>query len=139
MDELRPTENYARLININILQLKQSDFALAARSVGANSLRIQFRHLLPNALSPAIVLLARDIGGLVLLEAAFTFIGLGGATEWGTLLVIGRDWVLGLGGNPLIYWWTYVPACLALIAFGVGWNLVGDGLTDLLNPRLARR
>ncbi len=130
---------YARLVNVNVIQLKQSDFVLAARSVGANGLRIQVRHLLPNALSPAIVLLARDIGGLVLLEAAFTFIGLGGATEWGRLLVENRDWVLGLSGNPLVYWWSYVPACLALIAFGLGWNLVGDGLADLLNPRLAQR
>lgn len=127
--------SYARLTNVTILQLKQSDFAVAARATGASNSRILVRHLLPNALAPVIVLLARDIGAIVLLEAAFTYIGLGGATDWGTLLVSNKDWVLGLGGNPLVYWWTYLPICLALIAFGIGWNLIGDGCNDLLNPR----
>ena len=45
-----------------------------------------------------------------------------------------RDYVIGLGGNPFEYWWTFVPASLALILFGVGWNLVGDGLNGVLNP-----
>ncbi len=127
--------SYARLTNVNIIQLKQSDFAVAASAIGASGSRILVRHLLPNALAPVIVLLARDIGAIVLLEAAFTYIGLGGATDWGNMLVANKDWVLGLGGNPFAYWWTYVPISLALIFFGVGWNLIGDGCNDLLNPR----
>ena len=129
---------YARLINANIAHLKQAEYVLAARSLGARNARIILRHLLPNAIAPAIVLAGRDIGGMVILESAFTFIGLGGSTEWGALLVAGRDWVIGLGGNPLIYWWVFLPATLALIFFGVGWNLLGDGLNTLLNPRTSR-
>jgi len=96
------------------------------------------RHLLPNAIAPAVVLVARDVGAMVILESAFTFIGMGGNTEWGVLLVTGRDYVIGMGGNPLAYWWTFLPVSLALVFFGVGWNLLGDGLNTMLNPRTAR-
>ena len=75
---------------------------------------------------------------MVILESAFTFIGLGGSTEWGVFLVEGRDYTIGLGGNPLTYWWTFLPATLALGFFGIGWNLLGDGLNTLLNPRMPR-
>jgi peptide/nickel transport system permease protein len=130
---------YARLTNVNVIQLKQSDFVAAARAVGVSNPRILRRHLLPNALAPAIVLIARDVAGVVLLESAFTVIGIGGETDWGQILVASRDWVLGIGGNPLHYWWTFVPISLALILFGIGWNLIGDGLNDLLNPRSTYR
>jgi peptide/nickel transport system permease protein len=125
---------YARLASASIGQLKQSEYIEAARSLGMRNTRIIRRHLLPNALPPLIVLAARDVGATVILAAAFTFIGLGASTEWGMLLVIGRDYVIGLGGNPLIYWWVFVPATLALILFGVGWNLLGDGLNSVLDP-----
>jgi peptide/nickel transport system permease protein len=129
---------YARIINANMTQLKQSEYVVAARSIGAGNARIILRHLLPNALAPAIVLLARDIGAMVVLEAAFTFIGIGGGTEWGVMLASGRDYVIGLAGNPLAYWWVFLPLTLALVLFGVGWNLLGDGLNALLNPRTQR-
>jgi hypothetical protein len=74
------------------------------------------------------VFAARDVGASVILVAAFTFIGLGSESEWGTMLVRARDWIIGPGGNPLTYWWTYMPATAALLLFGVGWNLLGDGL-----------
>jgi peptide/nickel transport system permease protein len=130
---------YARLINANVLRLKTLDFIEAARAVGASPARILLRHLLPNALAPAIVLAARDVGGMVVLAAAFTFIGVGfGGSQWGALLAGGRDYVIGASGNPLRYWWTFVPATLALVIFGLGWNLLGDGFNRLLDPRAAR-
>jgi peptide/nickel transport system permease protein len=129
---------YARLINANMAQLKQADYVLAAKSLGARNVRIILRHLLPNAIAPAIVLAGRDVGGMVILQSAFIFIGLGESTGWGTLLVSGRDWIIGMGGNPLTHWWVYLPATLALILFGTGWNLLGDGLNTLLNPRTSR-
>jgi peptide/nickel transport system permease protein len=128
---------YARLISANISQLKHQEYVQAARSVGAGNSRIIRRHLLPNAISPAIVLAARDVGATVILASAFTFIGLGESTEWGSLLVLGRDYVIGLGGNPFSYWWVFLPVTLALILFGIGWNLLGDGLNTLLNPRIS--
>jgi len=129
---------YARLTSANVMQLKQTEYVQAARAIGARRRRIVGRHLLPNVLPPVIVLAARDVGAMVLLTAAFTFIGLGSSTEWGTLLVTSRDYIIGSGGNPFTYWWVFVPVTLALIFFGVGWNLLGDGLTTALDPRLAR-
>jgi peptide/nickel transport system permease protein len=129
---------YARIINANMIKLKQTEYALAAQTIGATPLRIILRHLLPNAIAPAIVLAARDVGGMVILEAAFNFIGVGSGLPWGVLMVSSRDWVIGPGGNPLTYWWVYVPTTLALILFSIGWNLLGDGLNTVLDPRTAR-
>jgi len=126
---------YVRLISANIVVLKQTEYAMAAKTLGVPPLHIIFRHLLPNAIAPAIVLVTRDIGGMVLLEAAFTFIGIGAGLPWGVLLVAAKDWVIGPGGNPWTYWWTFVPATLVLVGFSIGWNLLGDGLNDALNPR----
>jgi peptide/nickel transport system permease protein len=126
---------YARMMNTIVLRIKQTEYIQAARALGASHLRIIFRHLIPNAIAPALVLAARDVGGMVLLQATFTFIGLGGDSVWGTLLVNGRDWIITPGGI-FTYWWVFLPAALALILFGIGWNLLGDGLNDALNPRL---
>lgn len=125
---------YARIMHTSVLQLKQAQYVQAAQVCGARHSRIIFKHLIPNAISPVIVLGARDVGGLVLLQATFTFIGLGGDSPWGMLLVRGRDWIISPGGI-LTYWWVFVPPALALILFGIGWNLLGDGLNDALNPR----
>ena len=129
---------YARLTSANVVQLKRTEYVEAARSIGVRRRRIIGRHLLPNALPPVLVLGARDVGAMVILATAFTFIGLGASTEWGQILVISRDYVIGMGGNPLVYWWVFVPTTLALIFFGVGWNLLGDGLNTVLDPRLER-
>lgn len=128
---------YARLINANVARLKPAEFILASQALGASKLRIIFKHVLPNTISPAVVLVARDVGGMVILEAAFTFIGLGLGHTWGQILVSNRSWIIGISGNPFTYWWVYVPPTLALIFFGIGWNLLGDGLNDALNPREA--
>ncbi len=119
---------YARLIDASIVQVKEMSYVQAARALGAGRVRIILRHLIPNAVSPAFVYVARDVGASVILVAAFTFIGLGSESEWGSMLVRARDWIVGPGGNPLTYWWTYMPATAALLLFGVGWNLLGDGL-----------
>lgn len=126
---------YARITNAVVTTLKQTEFIQAARSIGARPLRIILRHLLPNSVSPSVVLAARDVGSMVILQATFTFIGLNGSSTWGKMLVLGKDWVLGPGGGIFAYWWVYIPATLALILFGMGWNLLGDGLSELLDPR----
>lgn len=125
---------YARLMNTTVLRLKNTEYIEAANSLGAKPSRVIFRHLLPNALSPAIVMAAKDVGGMVLLQATFTFIGMGSSSPWGMLLVNGRDWILSPGGI-FTYWWVFVPPTIALILFGIAWNLLGDGLNDALNPR----
>jgi peptide/nickel transport system permease protein len=126
---------HARITNSLVMRLKQADFILASRSLGAGHFRVVFHHLIPNTVSSAVVLAARDIGGMVVLQATLTFIGVVDGSEWGALLAVGRRWIIGAGGNPLQYWWVFIPATLALVLFGVGWNLLGDGLNDWLNPR----
>ena len=126
---------YVRIVNAEVTKLKQVAYVQASRSIGAGHLRLILRHLLPNAISPAIVLAGRDVGSMVILQAAFTFIGIGAGSPWGYLLAVGRDWIIGPGGGVVQYWWVYLPVTLALIFFGIGWNLLADGLNSALNPR----
>lgn len=77
---------------------------------------------------------ARDVGSAVTLQATITFIGLGGASPWGALLSLGRNFVIGPGGSLLTRWWDFLPVTLAGVFVGVAWNLVGDGLNDILMP-----
>jgi peptide/nickel transport system permease protein len=91
-------------------------------------------HLIPNSIGPAIVLGARDVGSAVILQATITFIGLGGDSPWGALLSMGRNFVIGPGGSLLTHWWVFLPATLVVILFGISWNLIGDGLNDVLMP-----
>ncbi len=126
---------YARIVNGLVLQTKETDYVHASRAMGAGHTRIILRHLVPNSITPVVVLVARDIGMVVLLQATFHFIGMGGSSPWGEMLVVGRNWIIGPGGNPLAFWWVFLPATLALLLFGIGWNLLGDGLNDWLNPR----
>jgi hypothetical protein len=71
---------------------------------------------------------------VVLLQATLTFINIGGGSVWGTMLAQGRNWVLGPGGNLLTYWWVFLPPTLAVMSFGIAWNLFGDSLNDMLVP-----
>lgn len=125
---------YARLVNSMVIGLKNMEFVQAARALGASPFRIIRRHLIPNSVSPAIVLAARDVGSVVLLQATLTFVQIGGNSPWGELLVRGRNFMLGPGGSLLTYWWVYVPATITVILFGVSWNLLGDGINDVMSP-----
>jgi len=126
---------YARIMNMVVRHVMETEYVQAARAMGVSHTKIITRHLIPNSITPVIVMAARDIGGMVLLQATFTFIGLGGDSLWGMLLARGRDWVIGPGGNIFTYWWLFLPPTLALVLFGVGWNLLGDSLNEALNPR----
>jgi peptide/nickel transport system permease protein len=125
---------YARLVNSVVLTLKGTEYIQAARALGASPLWVVRRHLLPNSVGPAVVLAARDVGSAVILQATITFIGLGGLSPWGNLLSMGRNFVLGPGGSLLTHWWVFLPVTLAVILFGLAWNLIGDGLNEILVP-----
>ncbi len=129
---------YARLMNAMVLQIKSNEFVEAARAMGASHIRILFRHLIPNCLAPLIVYASRDISAIVLLQAALSFVRIPANSVWGDMLAVTRDWVIGYHGNPFTYWWVYIPVSLTIILFGVGWNMFGDGLNHLLNPRRQR-
>ena len=126
---------YARLVNSIVLTLRRTDFVQAARALGGSPLWVLRNHLLPNSIAPAMVLAARDVGGVVLLQATLTFINIGGDSVWGVMLAQGRNWVIGPGGNLLTYWWVFLPPTIAVMLFGIVWNMFGDGLSDVFDPR----
>jgi peptide/nickel transport system permease protein len=126
---------FTRLVNTLVITLKGTEFVEAARALGASPLWVIRHHLIPHVIAPAIVLAARDVGGAVILQATFTFIGIGGNSTWGKMLSIGRDWVIGPGGNLFTYWWVFVPATLTVILFGIAWNLLGDGINEAYLPQ----
>lgn len=125
---------YARLIHSIIITLRQTEFVQAARALGSGPFWMIRKHLLPNSVAPALVLAARDVGGVVLLQATLTFINIGGGSIWGDMLSQGRNWVLGPGGSLLTYWWVFLPPTIAVMLFGVAWNMFGDSLNDILDP-----
>ena len=125
---------YARLVNSMVLSLKNTEFIHASRALGSSSTRTVFRHIIPNSVSPSVVLMARDIGGVVILQATLTFIGLGGDSPWGDMLSLGRNYIINAGGL-LRYWWVYIPATVVVMLFAIAWNLLGDGLNDILDPK----
>ena len=126
---------YARVIRGNILSIKSMEYAMAARTIGAGNMRILFRHLMPNAVFPVLVLASMDIGSYVLTFAALSFLGLGaqrGYADWGQMVSFARNWVPSLAD----YWWILVFPGMAIVLFVLAWNLVGDALRDILDPRL---
>ncbi|MEE9542112.1 MAG: ABC transporter permease [Candidatus Bipolaricaulota bacterium] len=130
---------YARLIRGDILQIREADYIQAARAAGANSLRLILRHILPNAIWPVVVQGTMSMGSIVITAAALSFLGVGaplGYADWGQLISYARNWILGLYGNPLAYWYVVIYPSIAITLFCLSWNLVGDALRDILDPRL---
>jgi peptide/nickel transport system permease protein len=132
---------YARLIRANVLAEREKEYVASARATGIGRGRLLFRHLLPNSTQGLLVMMASDVGAVVVTLLAFVFIGLIGFSsdkvaqgDWGQMLVAARDWIVG--GRPFAYWYTYLPLSLAIVLFAAGWNLIGDGLRDALDPRL---
>jgi peptide/nickel transport system permease protein len=129
---------YARLIRGDILTIKERDYVLAARVIGAKDRRIMFRHIIPNAIFPTLVVASMDVGSYVITFAALSFLGIGadtGYADWGQLLSFARDWITALNQ----YWYIVVYPGLALILFVLGWNLVGDAVRDIMDPRMRGR
>jgi peptide/nickel transport system permease protein len=126
---------YARVIRGNILSLRELDYVQAARVIGVSNTRILFRHLLPNAVFPVLVIASMDIGSYVLTFAALSFLGLGaqrGYADWGQMINFARNWIPSLA----IHWHIVVYPGMAIVLFVLAWNLVGDVLRDILDPRL---
>jgi peptide/nickel transport system permease protein len=126
---------YARIIRGDILSVKERDFVMAARVIGVQDSRILFRHIIPNAIFPTLVLASLGIGDVVLSFAALSFLGIGtdvGYADWGQVLAFARNWIISLN----TYWYIIVWPGLVLVLFVMGWNLVGDALRDVLDPRL---
>lgn len=130
---------YARLVRGNVLLERSKQYVEAAVAIGARAPRIIWRHVLPNIPQGLFVLAASDIGAMVVLGAVFTFLGLSGRAglaDWGWMLNIGRNWIIGTPTNAFQYWYAYLPPIAAIVLFSMGWNLIGDGLRDVVDPRV---
>lgn len=127
---------YARLIRADILTVKQRDFVWAARSLGATDWRIIRRHVLPNSIFPVLVVASLDIGSIVLTFAALSFFGLGvpdGYADWGQMISSARNRIPSIAED----WYIVVYPGMAIVLFSLAWNLIGDTVRDLLDPRMS--
>ncbi len=122
----------ARLVRAEFISLKNRDFALAARALGASDARIIRRHLLPNALAPVLVAATLGVAGAILTESSLSFLGLGvqpPTATWGAMLADGKDYLSRA-------WWLSLYPGLAILLTVLSYNLVGEGLRDALDPRM---
>jgi peptide/nickel transport system permease protein len=134
--------SYARVIRGDILAVREEDYIEASRGVGASHLRIILKHIIPNSIYPIFIMASLDIGAVVLTAAALSFLGLGvpeGYADWGQMINFARNWIVGTPTNTFEYWYTVTIPGLFIFLFVMGWNLLGDSLRDILDPRLSRR
>ncbi|HHV01114.1 MAG TPA: ABC transporter permease subunit [Defluviitoga tunisiensis] len=128
----------ARLIRGNILQAKNEQYVMAAKALGVSDFFVIVKHILPNTIFPVLINATMRIGSMVITAAALSFLGLGapqGYADWGSILSYSRDWIIG-GTNPTQYWFTILYPGIAMILFVIGWNLLGDALRDIFDPRM---
>lgn len=133
---------YSRLIRGEILRVRAEDYVEAAKAVGCSGLRVMYKHILPNAIYPVIVIATLDIGSIVLTAAALAFLGIGAPADfadWGQIISRSRNWIMGTTGDPFRYWYVYIIPGLAISGFVLGWSLLGDAFRDILDPTLRRR
>ena len=124
----------ARLTRAEFLKLRQSEFVVAARSIGAGRLRIMFRHILPNSLAPVMVPIAFGIAAAILIEAGLSLLGFGAPPpnpSWGTILNSGKTTI------QAGYWWQIVFPGTAIFLTVLAYNLIGEGIQEATDPRLA--
>ena len=130
--------SYARLIRGDVMSVKEREFISATKALGASKRRIFLRHILPNAIYPVVIVASLDIGYIVLTAASLSFLGLGsqtGTADWGQLVALSRNWILGTHGNAFEYWYTLVIPGGVLLLFVLAWNMLGDAFRDILDPR----
>ncbi len=121
-----------RLVRADFITLKERDFVKAARVIGAGNWRIIFIHILPNAMASLLVAATFGVAGAILTESALSFLGIGvqpPTPSWGNILTDGKD-------NIDIAWWLSLFPGLAILVTVLGYNLLGEGIRDSLDPRL---
>jgi peptide/nickel transport system permease protein len=126
--------SYARLVRGIVLALRDREYVLAARALGGSRLRVFVRHVLPGTISPVVILSTLDVGHAILTFASLSFLGLGPPPqipEWGSMIAAGR--------NYLDQWWISTFPGLAILTLVLAFNVMGDGLRDLLDPRFRSR
>jgi len=123
----------ARLTRAEFMKIKEREYVLAERAMGASNLRIMWQIILPNSLPPLIVTMALSVGVSILFEAALSFLGLGdpNAYSWGYMIGSSREYIWDS-------WWSVTFPGIAIFLTVLGISLIGDGLNDALNPKLRR-
>ena len=124
---------YIRVARGQTLALRETEYVLAARSMGASTLHLMRVHMLPNVLPPVLVFMTFHLGASILASSALSFIGLGAQppdAEWGSMIGAGREYVLG-------HWWYVTLPGVVIILTASSFNILGDALRDMLDPRLA--
>jgi peptide/nickel transport system permease protein len=122
---------YARIARAETITLRRSEFILAAQLQGASMFRILRRHIVPLCLSSVIVRLTLDMAGVILTAAGLGFLGLGAQPpipEWGAMVASGRQFIID-------QWWVATIPGIAIFLVSLGFNLLGDGLRDVLDPK----
>jgi peptide/nickel transport system permease protein len=122
-----------RLVRAEFLTLRERDFVVAARAIGAGDARLIFRHILPNALAPVLVSAVLGVAGAILTESGLSFLGLGvqpPTPSWGNILTAGKD-------NIDVAWWLSFFPGIAITMTMLGYNMLGEGLRDALDPRVS--
>ncbi len=122
----------ARLIRAEILSVKERDYVLAARALGASHARIIWRHIIPNAMAPVLVAATLGVAAAILTESALSFLGIGvqpPTPSWGNILTAGKDSI------EVAWWLSFYPGMAILITV-LGYNLLGEGIRDAIDPRL---
>ncbi|PZC53061.1 MULTISPECIES: ABC transporter permease [unclassified Mesotoga] len=125
----------ARLIRGNILQAREEQYVLAAKALGQKDWVIIIKHILPNTIFPVVVQMSMRIGSYVITAAGLSFLGVGaepGYADWGTILSFSRNWMTMLDQS----WFAIVFPGTAMVLFVLAWNLVGDALRDIFDPRM---
>lgn len=133
---------YARVMRAGVLSVRNEDYILAARSMGVSDFRIMLRHVFPNAVYPVMVIAFMDAGSIVITAAFLSFIGLGapiGYADWGQMLAMARNYIVGPPGEPLKYWYTIFFPGMSMVLFVLAWNLFGDAIRDAFDPKLRRK
>jgi peptide/nickel transport system permease protein len=123
---------YARIVRGQVLVLREREFILSARAAGANGVRIMFRHILPNVLTPALIVGTLELARIIVMDAALSFLGLGvqpPAASWGRMLSEGRVYIASA-------WWIVTFPGLAIVFTVLSVNLLGDWLRDFFDPRM---
>jgi peptide/nickel transport system permease protein len=130
---------YARLIRGSILSTKEETFIMAAKALGVSDTKIIWKHLLPNTIFPVMVQGSMNIGSMVITAAALSFLGVGapvGYADWGQMVSFARNWIIGSPGHAGQYWYAVFYPGIFIVLFVLSWNLIGDTLRDILDPRL---
>jgi peptide/nickel transport system permease protein len=130
---------YTRLLRGEFLRVRDMEYVQAARALGSGDLRIVARHIIPNTVYPILILASLSMGGIVIVFAGLSFLGLGappGYADWGQLINLSHNWIAGIPGHALEFWYTLIVPGAAIFLFVLGWNLLGDAFRDIFDPRL---